>query len=471
MPLNGASIREAYRSLGPAGFARWFERGIGLRKENGQLATAPNGMSYKPVLEHHADYVPAGAIDARELALGILGDGAAVLESRQGWRQFVGRNGLGRQPVVSTVLEADGTPHIMHADIFGKTGAVLEAGGTDMVPSMFPNISTYNTAILGLLEAKTIESYNRPEFKADEFFETDPTRRRSERWGGVSLPGDSAVIREPGDQHARIQLSERYVTTRDTQNYGLGIDVTYEAEFFDYFKQLMAQADKLGYSMALKKEKRCMSVVLGVVSTYTYDGNTSATYATSGSWVNKLTGNELTDYTKLNAALQLFTGMTDQETGQPIEVIPKDIYVMPDHWATALNVLYPSAIWRFTGADPAATNFPAVGTSGPNPMSGVLAPRMIGGPTWPYLYNLAQAANSGDAPGLALSASDAGKLWLLGDFKRAFKYVENFPLTITRITNNQNYEMADRRLTLSIFADEMGTPEVFDPRYVAMLLG
>ena len=67
--------------------------------------------------------------------------------------------------------------------------------------------------------------------------------------------------------------------------------------------------------------------------------------------------------------------------------------------------------------------------------------------------------------GLAVSASNAQKYWWIGDFKRAFVYTQNLPLTIQRATASE-YEMADRGLVFSMFADEMGNCGVRDPRFV-----
>lgn len=462
MAILGANVRELYKSLGPVGFSKHFDRILGLRNEKGERNVATIDNSYKPVLE--GQQISPDSIDIKELTIGLLGVDAHDPSD------YMRRARFNCKPT-GEVLESDGSihPDFQYGMSMSGAGNVMEAGGTEMVPSQFPNISTYNTAILGLLEAKVLESYNRPQYMADKLFELDSTRRRSERWGGVSLPGDSAEERKPGEPHKRIQLSERYVTTRDTKNFGMGIDVTFEAEFFDYFKQLMTQADKLGETLALKKEKRCLSTFLGATDTYTYDGTTYATYATSGNWINKVASNALADFTNVNTALQLFTAMTDQETGQSIEVLPKDIMVMPSYWMTMNTVLFPNEVMRANPGN--TTSFPSTITNSKNPLSGVFNPTPVGGPTWPYLYNLAQAAASGDAPGLALSAANAAKYWWIGDFKKAFKYVQNLPMTVTRAANAASYEMLDRRLVLSIFADEMGTAEVYDPRYVVLSTG
>lgn len=423
--INGASVRRMYVEQGPRTFLRTFFQNIGMENP-------VNGVRYfnpelnRNVIENQV-WKP-DHIHLRDLANAMLGtssdDEMVRLLKTPAWRQI-------------DVLEA----------------------GTDIGPSTFANVSAFNTAVAGLLEAKFLESYARPEFIADQLCQNIPSNKRSEKFIGISLPGDSAEERKPGNVHPRIQLSERYVTTPDTVNRANAVDVTREAVMFDTTRQLLTQCEKAAETLALRKEYLVIDTFLGVNNTYTYGGTNYNTYITSGNWINKVTGNTLVDWTQIDVANQLFTGMTDQETGQPIMVVPKDLFVMPAKFWTARGISRYTQNVRFT-------NSGAERGDGPNILSENgrnLNP--IGYDTYPYAMKRAT-----DASGLNLSASNAKVLWWLGDFKKTFGYISNMPPTVIR-ANPSDYEMADRGLVFSLFADEMGVPCVLEPRQTVYSTG
>ncbi len=328
---------------------------------------------------------------------------------------------------------------------------VMEDGGTSIVPSAFANVSAYNAAALGLLEAKFLEVYRRPTFIAEQLAETVPTDKIQEKFIGISSVGDVAEERKPGNRHMRVNVSERYVTTPSNVNRAVAVDVTREAVMFDRTRELLTQAEKSAEVLALRKEYIVLDTFLGVNNTYNYNDTNYNTYLSSGNWVN-IQSNPLADWTEINAALQLFSAMTDQETGQPIDVEPHDILTMPAGYLTARGILRYTEIQRRTN-DQAEIGY------GANPM-GDFQFNLVGSPTYPYAMRRATAPD-----GLNLSVSNAQKYWWIGDFQRAFVYTQNMPLTITRAAAS-DYEMADRGLVFSMFADEMGNCGVRDPRYV-----
>jgi hypothetical protein len=108
------------------------------------------------------------------------------------------------------------------------------------------------------------------------------------------------------------------------------------------------------------------------------------------------------------------------------------------------------------------TSFPTDFYKSINPARGMF--RLLGGADQSMIYPYAYARVI--APdGLALSGNTAKKLWFAGDFKKAFNWNENLPLTIRR-ANINDFVMADQGLVLGVFADEMGVAGVSDPRYV-----
>jgi hypothetical protein len=346
---------------------------------------------------------------------------------------------------------------------------VLEAGGTELAPSAFANVSAFNATTAGLFEAKLLDMWQRPEFMADQYAEVVPSVRRAEKVVGISIPGDSSDERKPGNAHPRATLSERYVTGPNTINKANAIDVTREAIMFDYTKQLLTAAEKVVETLALRREYLTIQKMLGVVNDYTYDGTTYNTYlqtSDSGNWVNKLAANNLIDWTNVNSVNKLLTQMTDQETGQPINVSARQIIVMPAREVTALHVLRQSQVERASSG------------TGAGGLNASLAERSFG----PAFYNgryelltpsiytrriLTNATTDPVAKGLGITDTNADQYWLMGDFKKGLKYAQQLPLTTIRV-DASNYQMADNGLVFSIFFDEMGVPFWQEPRCVVL---
>jgi hypothetical protein len=414
--MYGVSIKNMYDSLGPAGFTHKVYQLLGLEDpQSGQRRFNP--LLGRNVLESAA--IKPDSLSLQALAMGVMGLEAETLLKR----------GL-----------------LPHEEI-----NVLEAAGTAAVePSTFANISVFNSVAAGMFEAKMLEAYQKPEYIAEQLFQVIPSNKRSEKLIGIAGTGDSAEERKPGHRHPRVSLSERYSTTPETTNFANGVDVTVEAVLFDMTKDVMKQAEAASDSLALRREFRCIDVFLGIVNTYNYGGTSYNTYLTAGNWVNDVQ-RPLVDWRDIDAVLQLFTEMTDQENGLPIAITPKDMFVMPRNFLNSKGILNYTGIERHTGTGA------EVGL-GSNPIQGVL--NLVGNPTYPYAYRRARAAD-----GLNYSVDNAAGLWFAGDFKKAFGYSQNIPFTVEKI-NGEGYESKDRRLIFSMFCDEMGVPFVQDPRFV-----
>ena len=415
MAINGAAVRDTYESLGPVRFVHHTREMLGLENP------ATGGRYYNlrtdlPCLGPQT--IRPESVSIRDLAESLFG--SSEQEIRRG---LAGVGG--------------------HVDL-------IEAGGTSEVPSQFANISAFNSTVAGLLEAKILEVWNRPAYIGDQLTKTVPSKKRSEKFIGISTMGDEALERKPAQPHARAHLSERYVTTPDTTNYGMAIEVTREAVMFDLTTQLLSQAERITEVLATRKEYRIIDCVLGITNTYTYNGTAYSTYvASGGNWVNIVASNPLADWTDVDNALFLFSTMTDQEKSEPIDIAGFQVLVMPAKQMTA-NYLFNSTGLEF-GAVATGTH---VGT---NPLRQFPFQLL---PVSPRVYARAIATD-----GLALSAANAKGLWYIGDFPKAFCYVENLPLHVERAVPG-SFAMADNGLVLAVFVDEMGTPGVLEPRYV-----
>ena len=417
MAIRRTAVRDMYQALGPRGFVAKFHQLLGLSDANGSRHYDPTrGRNVLEGLNEPSRLRPE-EVSIRDLAEGLMGE-----DFERGLR----------------------TPPHQLVD-------VLEAG-SEIVPSAFANTSVWHSSVAGLLEAKMLEGYQRPEYIMEGLVENIPSNKRTEKFIGLTGVGDEAVERKPGNPHKRVQLGEHYVTTPETVNRGIGVEVTREAVMFDLTRDLLTQAEGAGDTLALRKEYLLVDLVIGVTNTYTYNGTTYNTYVASGGlWAN-LHQNPLSTYQDLDDALQLFVGMTDPTTGEPINVTAKDLLVMPANWTNARSIIDPPEIQKRT-----ATTQADVRTA-PNPVAGMF--NLIAGPTYPFAYRRATAAD-----GLNLSTANAQGRWWLGDFRRAFGWVQNLPFTVVR-ANPTDYHMADHGLVFALFADEMGVPVVKEPRYV-----
>lgn len=335
---------------------------------------------------------------------------------------------------------------------FGRGGSLMEAAGVGAVtPSTFANISGFTLAIGGLLEYKILEAFSMPELVADRIAQTEPTSvLGGTKHIGVANVGDVAAERKPADPVKMIGLEDRWIQTPETVEYSAGIEITYEAIAQDLTGQILQRASQVGQSIALRKEYRVIDMMIGATNTYNYKGTSYNTYQASTPWINSHQ-NTLTDWTKVNAALQLFSKMRDAETGQPILVTLKDLFVMPGNLLTATKIFRDTSVQSRTQTQAvvSASNSPVLGMF--DPFTSPLA----------YFRATATAANGG----LALSDTDATALWFLGDFKKAFGYRQFHPPMVESAVPN-TYDMLSRRVVTAYFAYERGVPFTKEPRYV-----
>jgi len=400
--IRGQAIRDLYESLGPKGFVLKTRQLLGITKDR----------FGRPTIENPE--VHPSEFSLREVAEALCGrDWVNALQPGHGFDQM-------------DLLEMDAA----------------------VVPSAFANTSAFNATVGGLIEAKILETFRRPGFIADRLVQTRPTRLRSEKMPGVASLGDLAEEIQPGNPHPRAQLTERYVQTPEIRKRGLAVDVTKEAVFYDLTNQVLMQAERVGEVLGLRKEKRVLDTVMGIVNTYNYGGTTYNTYVSGGNWTNTH-ANQLQDWTSINKAEQLLADMTEQENGERILVVPDTILVMPYHRYTAANILNATAQERRTDSQGVVTHHP-------NP----LRDHEVQIVTSPIAMQRLT-----DADGLNLAANVAQEYWFYGEFRKAFAYMENWGVTVRRADVN-DYIALDRDLVFSVFANEAGTPAIVEPRYV-----
>lgn len=298
------------------------------------------------------------------------------------------------------------------------------------------------------------KAYDNPAFLGDQLVTTIPTSLSGEKIPGISnitKAGGTDDGVPDGTKFPEAGVSEDWIETPATTKRGLIVSVTKEAVFFDRTGQLLTNCSKVGEWLGTQKEKRILDVVLGIVNPFKWKGTTYNTYQTATPWINVKASNELVDWTQVEAAEQLFVGLTDPFTGEPIVIMPDTMIVMPAKKYTALRVTRATEISTQTNV---ANNVPATKTISANPVQA---------------YNLLSSALL-KARAAAASIANADKLWLLGQPKKAFAYMENWPITVIQAPPNSDAEF-ERDIIARWRASERGAAAVQDPRFMVQCTG
>jgi len=300
-----------------------------------------------------------------------------------------------------------------------------------------------------VIYSKILDSYKHEAFVLSKLVQTIPTRLDGEKIPGVQKIADAVDEVAPGMPYPHLGFGEDYIETPTTQKRGFIVPVTREAIFFDRTHLILARAADVGEVLGLNKEKRLIDVAVGTVNNYKANGVNYSTYSTSGEWINELPANELVDWTNVDAAEQLFAEILDPHTGEPVLVRGTTALVMPAYRHAAHRVFNASEV-TYTQSGSETT------TTAANPLGSYrvqesrLAYRRI--------------INSG------VSAADAKKWWFIGDFRKAFAYMENWPITVTQAPLGSEAEF-NSDVVIRFKASERGAAAVLNPRYVVKCTG
>ncbi len=327
-----------------------------------------------------------------------------------------------------------------------RGGVSLLESGDGVDTTAFANVTGQ------VIYSKILDAYRNEAFVASKLVETIPTRLDGEKIPGAGRLGDQAMEVHPGMPYPNVGFGEDYIETPSTTKHGLIVPVTKEAVFFDRTNLVLSRAAEVGEALGLNKEKRLLDVIVGAVNNYKSNSTAYDTYYASGDggpWVNELASNELVDWTDVDAAEQLFADILDPNTGEPVLVQGTTVLVMPAYRHAAHRVFKAAEI-QYTASGAATT------TSAANPLAGysVVASRLA--------YRRVIAAGN--------SAADARKWWFVGDFRKAFAYMENWPITVTQSPIGGEAEFA-RDIVVRFKASERGAAAVLNPRFVVKCTG
>lgn len=162
-------------------------------------------------------------------------------------------------------------------------------------------------------------------------------------------------------------------------------------------------------------------------------------------YVNTVASNPLESWENLEKAENLFANMLDPATKEPVLIEPDTVLVMPQKRGIAYSL--------FNGVAQASRTLSENVTlaSIPNPYSryNVISSRIA--------YK--RLLDSG------VTTTNAAGYWYLGNFQKAFAYMENWPITVTQSPLGSEADFT-QDIVVRFKASERGTPAVLNPRYV-----
>jgi hypothetical protein len=328
------------------------------------------------------------------------------------------------------------------------SACLLEAGeGVDA--TAFSNITGQ------IIQSQILDSYNQEAFVLSKLVNTIPTRLDGERIPGVGRISDAVSEVRPGMPYPSLGFAEDYIDTPQTTKRGFIVPVTKEAVFFDRTHLILQRAAEVGEVLGLNKEKRLLDLLIGATNNYTRKGVAYNTYSATGTgtapdgdWINQL-ADELVDWTDVDAAEQLLANILDPNTGEPVLLQATTMLVMPAYRHAAHRIFNAAEI-TYAAAGSATT------TTAANPLGNytVVESRLA--------YRRLIAAGQ--------TAAAAKKWWFFGDFRKAFAYMENWPITVAQSPPNSEAEF-NQDIVVRYKASERGAAAVINPRCVVKSTG
>jgi hypothetical protein len=328
-------------------------------------------------------------------------------------------------------------------------GACLLEAGEGVDVTAFSNITGQ------IVQAKILEAYTQEAFVLSRLVDTIPTRLDGERIPGIGRISDKVAEVPPGMPYPSLGFAEDYIDTPQTTKRGFIVPVTKEAIFFDRTYLVLQRAAEVGEVLGLNKEKRLIDLLIGVTNNYKWKGTSYNTYSTTGTgtapdgnWVNSM-AEELIDWTDVDAAEQLFADILDPNTGEPVLIQATTVLVTPAYRHAAHRIFNAAEI-DYSPVNAATTTVAA------NPLGNytVVESRLA--------YRRIVASGQ--------QATAAKKWWFIGDFRKAFAYMENWPITVAQSPMGSDADF-DQDIVVRFKASERGAAAVINPRYVVKSTG
>ena len=332
---------------------------------------------------------------------------------------------------------------------FNRIGRVTES--TEAVdPSGF-------AAITGQLLVNEIrEKYQLASFVADRLAKTVAVTNGNlgpQRVPYLSDVADDGEIVQPGMPYGQTKFAGQYIDHPSIVKKGKICAVTMETIYQDLTGQVIDSARSVGTRLALAREEDILKVVLGITNPHSWNGSAYNTYQTSTPWINTVGSFSLTDWTGINTLEQLFTKMKDPITGKPIQIEPKQIFVMPAQKYSVRRILNATEV---ESGNYATSGNPSRTVSS-NPLD-----KNYEILTSAHAFNLLTDTTVGN-----VTESNANLRVYLGDFQRAFIWREAQPLKVVEAPPLNPMEF-NNDIALAVKASWMGVAGVAEPRAVVL---
>lgn len=400
-----------------------------------------------------------GEVPGRQEFVAQLRYSLGLLEqdSAGGYREVRGDNGQRtlhnngrRRPEefsLPTLAEAIGGRELLEYYRERATRSDVLLTEAPITPQLQLNVNLFTAAVGGLVEAKVLEAFQNARLVGDQLVTITPTNKNGEKMIGLAgielAEGDQGRL--PGEPHARGLFGDRWIETPELREKALAVEVTQEAVIYDLTGDILRMAASVGETLAYQRELEVLRTVCGVDNTYNYKGTAYNTYQASTPWINSH-ANPASTYADIDEARELFRNMVDPETGYRILVNPTTLLFDEAAEATWHKILNSTEL-RITDS-----NLQTLVPPQPFARSGQ--------------YNLVPSVIMRDVlVASGIDAANAKQYWFFGDPKRAFAWMEAWPLRVMQAPQNEQV-MMDRGLVAVYFANYRGRAAVLEPRYM-----
>jgi len=312
------------------------------------------------------------------------------------------------------------------------------------------DVTAFSNITGQIVYSKTLAGYNEADGGLfNRLCTVIPTEFSGEKIPGVQKVKDEEFEVHPGKEFPETGFGEDYQETPQTTKRGEMIKILKETIFFDRTGLLLRQCSTIGARQATGRLKRLLKVVIGAINNYNWRGTAYNTYLTSGNWINKIPSHAIVDWTDFQDMELLWADMLDPDTQNPIDLAASlEVLCTPALKHTIRRILHATEVGYEDTTDSTKAS-----TRGANPLQGWQDPIVSR-----FLYLLLQSE-------LSFSSAEAGGTIIAGDFKQAFWYMENWPITVIQAPPN-NPEEFTRDVIGAWRCSEMGVAAVGNPRYV-----
>ena len=397
-----------------------------------------------------------GRKDGYREQIKLPSQGTVLVESadeRNWWENFAGaveaKELVANEFSIRDIFEAVVPDGRSLADEWKRGGGIglLEAAGA-VASSDFSNITGQ------IVYSRMMEEFNQEDLKFSKLIPNVPTQFNGEKIPGIGGIGDRAETVDEGYPFPLAKVTEDWIETPQTRKRGMIVPVTKEAVFFDRTNDVLRKAGEVGSFLALNKEKRCIDCVIDENTTahrYKWRGTVIATYGNNSgthTWDNLEASNALVDWSDIDKMEQLFANMTDPNTGEPFAAMADTLIVTPQLANQAAFIMSSTQVALQAGGF--ATSGDLYQTVGGN---------RVGNNDLSGRYNILSSR-------LLRARLGTDTSWFLGNPRRAFAYMENWPLTVTTAAPNSAAEF-ERDIVAQFKASERGAAATIEPRYMA----